>query len=104
MPYPSGGRADKYGNTYERNYIIYQILKILRDEIISIKKEPEGDDEKSTDLILTGKLGCSSCTNYEELKGKKWRIIVKCNKVEYVIILSYDVLLGEYLILSAYKK
>ncbi len=52
MPYPSGGRADKYGNTYERNYIIYQILKILRDEIISIKKEPEGDDEKSTDLIL----------------------------------------------------
>lgn len=52
MPYPSGGRADKYGNAYERNYIIYQILNILRDEIISIKKEPEGDDEKSTDLIL----------------------------------------------------
>ena len=56
------------------------------------------------DLILTGTLGCENCTNYEELKGNKCRIIVKCNKVEYVIILSYDNLLGEYLILSAYKK
>ena len=34
MPFEKGGRADKQGNRYEINCIIYELLKILKQIIV----------------------------------------------------------------------
>ena len=39
MPLEKGGRADKKGNQYEINCIIYEILKILDEINMSMQKE-----------------------------------------------------------------
>lgn len=48
-----GGRADKKGNQYEINCIIYEILKILDEINYSIVIEALGVDEIGTDILLT---------------------------------------------------
>jgi len=52
MPLEIGGRADKFGNKYEINWTIYQILKIIDENIYSVTLEALGDDEKGTDLLI----------------------------------------------------
>lgn len=36
MPFEKGGRADKQGNRYEINCIIYELLKILNETNYSV--------------------------------------------------------------------
>ncbi len=53
MPLEQGGRADKKGNQYEINCIIYEILKILDEINYSIVVEALGIDEIGTDILVT---------------------------------------------------
>ena len=53
MPFEKGGRADKKGNQYEINCIIYEILKILDEINYSIVIEALGTDEIGTDILVT---------------------------------------------------
>ncbi len=53
MPLEKGGRADKKGNQYEINCIIYEILKILDEINYSIIIEALGIDEIGTDILVT---------------------------------------------------
>ncbi len=53
MPLEKGGRADKKGNQYEINCIIYEILKILDEINYSIVVEALGADEIGTDILVT---------------------------------------------------
>ena len=53
MPLEKGGRADKKGNQYEINCIIYEILKILDEINYSIVIEALGVDEIGTDIFVT---------------------------------------------------
>ena len=40
MPYEKGGRADKKGNKYEINCIVYELLKVLDGSNYSVVIEP----------------------------------------------------------------
>lgn len=53
MPFEKGGRADKQGNRYEINCIIYEILKVLNEINYSITVEALGMDEIGTDILVT---------------------------------------------------
>lgn len=53
MPYEKGGRADKAGNTYEKRWVIYQMLKVINEELYSVELEAIGEDEKGMDLWVT---------------------------------------------------
>ena len=53
MPLEKGGRADKKGNQYEINCVIYEILKILDEINYSIVVEALGIDEIGTDILVT---------------------------------------------------
>ena len=53
MPYEIGGRADKRGNSYEIDCIIYEMLKVLDEKNYSICIEPLGIDEIGTDILVT---------------------------------------------------
>lgn len=53
MPFEKGGRADKQGNRYEINCIIYELLKILNETNYSVIVEALGIDEVGTDILVT---------------------------------------------------
>lgn len=53
MPFEKGGRADKQGNKYEINCIIYEILKILDETNYDVIVEALGADEIGTDILVT---------------------------------------------------
>ncbi|MCI9082763.1 MAG: hypothetical protein HFI70_10795 [Lachnospiraceae bacterium] len=53
MPLEKGGRADKKGNQYEINCIIYEILKIINEKNYSVVVEALGEDEIGTDILVT---------------------------------------------------
>ena len=53
MPLETGGRADKHGNSYEIDCIIYEMLKVLDEKNYSICIEPLGIDEIGTDILVT---------------------------------------------------
>ena len=53
MPLEKGGRADKKGNQYETNCIIYEILKVLNEINYSVVVEALGTDEIGTDILIT---------------------------------------------------
>ena len=36
MAYEIGGRADKYGNRFENNWVVYKLLDILEEKIFCI--------------------------------------------------------------------
>ncbi len=48
MPLEKGGRADKAGNKYEINCIIYELLKVLDETNYSVVIEALGEDEEGT--------------------------------------------------------
>ncbi len=52
MSLEKGGRANKKGNQYEINFIIYVILKILDEMNYSIVVEAFGEDEIGTDILV----------------------------------------------------
>ena len=45
MPLEKGGRADKQGNSYEINCVIYELLKVLDEVNYSVVIEALGEDE-----------------------------------------------------------
>ena len=53
MPFETGGRADKLGNSYEIDCIIYEMLKVLDEKNYSVCIEPLGIDEIGTDILVT---------------------------------------------------
>lgn len=53
MPFEKGGRADKQGNSYEINCIIYEMLKVLNEINYSVIIEALGEDEIGTDILVT---------------------------------------------------
>lgn len=53
MPFEKGGRADKQGNGYEINCIIYEILTVLNETNYSVIVEALGTDEIGTDILVT---------------------------------------------------
>ena len=53
MPFEKGGRADKQGNIYEINCIIYEMLKVLNEINYSVVVEALGIDEVGTDILVT---------------------------------------------------
>lgn len=53
MPFEKGGRADKQGNRYEINCIIYEILKVINEMNYSVIVEALGTDEIGTDILVT---------------------------------------------------
>lgn len=56
MAYEKGGRADKYGNRFEYNWIIYNLLDVVKEKISYVMIEAIGEDEKGVDLWI-GNLG-----------------------------------------------
>lgn len=53
MPLEKGGRADKAGNRYEIDCIIYELLNLINESNYSLVIEALGDDEKGTDILVT---------------------------------------------------
>ena len=53
MPFEIGGRADKRGNSYEIDCIIYEMLKVLDEKNYSVCIEPLSTDEIGTDILVT---------------------------------------------------
>lgn len=53
MSLESGGRADKYGNTYENRYLARLLLRLLNEEVSSIVVEPLGVDGEGVEYITT---------------------------------------------------
>ena len=45
MAFELGGRADKFGNRYERRYFVSLMAKVLQGGLLSVQSEPTGDDE-----------------------------------------------------------
>ena len=58
MPLEKGGRADKQGNSYEINCVIYELLKVLDEVNYSVVIEALGEDEEGTDILVTDMSGC----------------------------------------------
>lgn len=57
MPLEKGGRSDKFGNRYEIECAIYEILKVVAEKSYSVTIEALGDDEKGTDILVHKKDG-----------------------------------------------
>ena len=57
MPLEQGGRADKFGNRYEIRCIIYELLKVIREDNYSVTIESLSDDEEGTDVLVCKKNG-----------------------------------------------
>lgn len=57
MPLEKGGRADKQGNSYEINCVIYELLKVLDEVNYSVVIEALGEDEEGTDILVTDMSG-----------------------------------------------
>ena len=67
MAYQGGGRTDKAGNKYETNYFIYQILRVINEEIYSATLEAVGDDEIGTDIWVVNNNGAREA---QQCKGR----------------------------------
>ena len=67
MPYETGGRADKMGNRYEHNWIIYELIDVLREKVQSVTIEALGDEEEGVDLWVTHQDGTKEA---QQCKGR----------------------------------
>ena len=63
MPLEQGGRADKFGNRYEIRCIIYELLKVIREDNYSVTIESLSDDEEGTDVLVCKKMELLSISN-----------------------------------------
>lgn len=76
MSFELGGRADKKGNEYEINCIIYEMLKVLNETNYSVVIEALGKDEVSTDILVTSFDGEKEHQQCKARNGSQeyWRI------------------------------
>ena len=104
MPSEKGGRADKAGNEYEKDCIIFEFLKIISEKNYSVTIEALGDDEKGTDILVVRKDGTiehQQCKKrnasmehwrLSDLKEKdilkNWRIQLERDSNRYVALVS----------------
>lgn len=86
MPLEKGGRADKAGNRYEINCIIYELLNLIKETNYSMVIEALGEDEKGTDILVTNFSGAiehqqckvrNASKEYWEISDLKARDIFK---------------------------
>ena len=52
MAYEIGGRADKFGNRFEYNWVIHKLLDVVEERISYVLIEAIGDDEQGVDLWI----------------------------------------------------
>lgn len=52
MGYEKGGRADKAGNRFENNWVLYNLLQVIEEKIQYVMIEAIGEDEKGVDLWI----------------------------------------------------
>lgn len=52
MGYEKGGRADKAGNRFEYNWILYNLLQVIEERIQYVMIEAIGEDEEGVDLWI----------------------------------------------------
>ena len=52
MAYEKGGRADKLGNRFEYNWVLYNLLQVIEEKIQYVMIEAIGEDEEGVDLWI----------------------------------------------------
>lgn len=52
MGYEKGGRADKAGNKFENNWVLYNLLHVIEERIQYVVIEAIGEDEEGVDLWI----------------------------------------------------
>ena len=50
MAYEMGGRADKYGNRFEYNWVVCKLLDVIEEKLACVILEALGKDESGVDL------------------------------------------------------
>lgn len=89
MGYEKGGRADKAGNRFENNWVLYNLLQVVEEKIQYIMIEAIGEDEEGVDLWIgnwdgsregqqcKGRYGSEESWSYGTLNAKgiwtKWK-------------------------------
>ena len=71
MALPVGGRADKSGNKYEQNWVIYNLLKVIQEKLSYVIIEPLGDYEDGVDLWIVYKDGKNEFQQCKARNGSK---------------------------------
>lgn len=76
MPLEGGGRADKFGNRYEGRWVLKQLLRLVKEEIINITLEAVGREEEGIDLWIENKDGSRVCCQCKARNGSEehWTI------------------------------
>lgn len=89
MAYEKGGRADKLGNRFEYNWVLYNLLQVIEEKIQYVMIEAIGEDEEGVDLWIgnldgsregqqcKGRYGSEDTWTYGSLNAKgiwkKWK-------------------------------
>jgi len=76
MAVEPGGRADKFGNEYERLWVVRQLLLVLQGEASSVLWEGLGDDEQGVEVWVgysDGKQTAYQCKRQNGSKGN-WSV------------------------------
>ena len=75
MSLEPGGRADKYGNKYENQYLAKLLLRLAREKLVSIIVEPLGPNSDSVEYIAEedGKINYYQCKGSNSTK-KFWSV------------------------------
>lgn len=75
MSLEPGGRADKYGNKYENQYLGKLLLRLAREKLVSIIVEPLGPNSDSVEYIAEedGKINYYQCKGSNSTK-KFWSV------------------------------
>ena len=50
MSSEAGGRADKFGNEYERLWVVWHLIELIAERATSVSVEPAGEDERGTEF------------------------------------------------------
>lgn len=66
MSYETGGRGDKYGNTYENEYLARLFLRLVNGKLKSICVEPIGEGHDAIEYITTD---LDNINEYYQCKG-----------------------------------
>lgn len=70
-----GGRADKYGNKYENQFLAKLLLRLAREKVVSVIVEPLGPNSDSVEYIAEedGKINYYQCKGSNSTK-KFWSV------------------------------
>lgn len=57
MSYEKGGRADKFGNKFENNWVIKNLLDVILEKKAYVQLEALGEDEAGVDIWVADNHG-----------------------------------------------